>query len=133
MQKLLKASRLLWVGILCGAWAVWISSCVIREMAGLLKLAGRVLGLSQDMLAYAEQVLSQLRHAVLVPAWIPVLLTSVLCSAVLLRINRRWLAACLWSLLLLGLATLSFWQMEINGIRFGAALSCVLPLLGQLL
>ena len=85
------------------------------------------------MLTYAEQVLSQLRRAVLEPAWFPVLISGMLIGAVLSRVRLKWLTGCLWFLLLLALMFLSLWMVEVNGIRFGAALSTLLPLLKQLL
>jgi len=133
MQKLLKGIRPLCPGLLCGILAIGISSLAIRKMDGLPALAGGLLGLEPSMLTYAEQVLSQLRRAVLEPAWVPVLISGMLIGAVLSRVRLKWLTGCLWFLLLLALTFLSLWMVEVNGIRFGAALSTLLPLLKQLL
>ena len=96
-------------------------------------LAGKLLGLDPSTQAYAEQVLSQLCRAALKPAWLPVLLPGTLIGAVLMRVRPKWLAGCLWFLLLLALVVFSLGMIEVNGIRFGAALSALLPLLKQLL
>lgn len=133
MQKLLKGARFLCPGILCGTLAIGMSSLAVRKMDVLPALAGGLLGLDPSMLTYAALVLSQLRRAALKPAWFPVLLLGMLTGAVLLRIRSKWLAGCLWFLLLLALTALSLWMTEVNGIRFGAALSTLFPLLNQLL
>lgn len=133
MQKLLKGIRFLCPGLLCGILAIGISSLAIRKMDGFPALAGGLLGLDPSMLTYAEQVLSQLRRAVLEPAWLPVTLSGMLIGAVLMRVRPKRLAGCLWFLLLLALTFLSFWMIEVNGIRFGAALSTLLPMLKQLM
>ncbi len=133
MQKLPKGARILCPGLLCGALTIGLSILIIRNMDVLPALAGRLFGLDPSTLTYAEQVLSQLRRAALEPTWIPVLLPGMLMGAALLRVRPKWLAGCLWFLLLLVLTFFSFGMIEVNGIRFGAALSVLLPLLKQLL
>ena len=133
MQKLRKGARCLCPGILCSMLAIGISCLLIRKMDALPSLAGGLLDLDQSTLTYAEQVLAQLRHAALEPAWFPVLLSGMLIGTGLLRVRLKWLAGCLWFLLLLALAAFSFWMAEVNGIRLGAALSVLFPLLKQLL
>lgn len=133
MQKLPKGARFLCPGLLCGALAIGLSVLAIRNLDVLPALAGRLFGLAPSTLAYAEQVLSQLRRAALEPAWIPVLLPGLLTGAVLLRVRPKWLAGCLWFFALLVLTVFSLGMIEVNGIRLGAALSALLPLLKQLL
>ena len=133
MQKLRKGARCLCPGILCGVLAIGISALTIRNLHALPALAGKLLELEPSTLTYAEQILSQLRHAALEPAWLPVLFSGVLIGAGLMHVRPKWLAGCLWFLLLLALTVFSFWMIEVNGIRFGAALSALLPLVKQLL
>jgi hypothetical protein len=118
---------------MCGALAIGFSILTIRKIDVLTALAGKLLGLDPSTQAYAEQVLSQLCRAALKPAWLPVLLPGTLIGAVLMRVRPKWLAGCLWFLLLLALAVFSLGMIEVNGIRLGAALSALLPLLKQLL
>ena len=133
MQKLLKGARFLCPGLMCGALAIGFSILTIRNIDVLPALAGKPLGLDAAALAYAEQVLSQLCHAALEPAWLPVLVPGTLIGAVLTRVRPKWLAGCLWFLLFPVLTVFSLGMIKVNGIRFGAALSVLLPLLKQLL
>ena len=133
MQKLLKGIHFLCPGLICSALAIGFSILAIRNIDVLPVLAGKLLGLDPSTLTYAEQVLSQLRHAALEPAWLPVFLPGMLIGAILMRVRPKWFAGCLWFLLLLALAVFSLGMIEVNSIRFGAALSALLPLLKQLL
>ena len=113
--------------------SVCLSGLLIRRMDAVAALAGNILGLNAPLLEQVLQVLGQLRQAEIVFAWLPVLVLGAALGGLLLCVQPKALFVLLWIVLLAALTAVGFWLTEVNGIRTGRLISCLIPLLAELL
>lgn len=128
---------------LCGAGyaalALLISRLLVRGLSPLFTWVGGLAELNENTLSYAGQILDQFKTAVIRSPWLPALLIGAAIGALaawlisLRRVKRIAIDILLWLILLLPLALLALWFTELNGIRVGAFISALLPLLPHLL
>ncbi|MDO4739105.1 MAG: hypothetical protein Q4A66_00410 [Eubacteriales bacterium] len=115
------------LGLLCAAAALGLSALLVRSLGAVVLSLGGLIGRSA-----AEEfgaILGQLRGAQIVPAWPEALALSLAGGPGLAFVRRRWLRVLLAAALFVVLLTLCLWRMQVNGIRLGAMVSLLLPML----
>ena len=136
MEKWLKYPLGALLGLACAALPVALSRLLIRNLAGIFGWIGSIASMDEEILAYGEQILSQLNSAVIVSPWLPFLLTGAVLGLLVAWITGRKhvvIRLTLDLLQLLLLTLLALWFTSINAISVGSLLQTVLPMLAHLL
>lgn len=123
---------------LCSSVSVLIPRLLIRNLAALFRHIGPIANMDQHTISQATEILSQLQHAHIRLPWLPILvcgtIIGILCTWLLRRCRHRIAVFSLaWIVLFILLTPAAFWLTEVNGIRTGALLSALLPILPALL
>lgn len=109
-----------------------LAMLLVRRMDAVAGWAGNLLEIDSRLIGQVLQVLSQLRHAEITFAWLPVLLAGAAAGTVLFYLRSRAGFVLLWMAVLLALTAAGFWGAVVNGVQVGKLLSCLLPLLPNL-
>lgn len=137
MQKKLRFILPTFAGILCAAASILAASEMLRGLGAIVSRVGPLFDLSSGTLSYAVQILSQLTSADMISPWLYMLPIGAVCGFLFALVFRRKkriaIGIILWILLLILLTPAALWLTEVNGIRVGALLSSLLPLLPALL
>lgn len=139
MKKAVKYSLSMLGGVAYAALAVLLSGWLIRNLSSLFAVVSGMTGSDEDTLIYISQILSQFRQAEVVPPWLWALLTGAAFGTLtawlssLRRVRRIAIDILLWLPLLIPLSLIVLWFTDVNGIRVGALVSRLFPLLPDLL
>jgi len=138
MKKLLKHALPPLIGAGYAALAVGLSRLAVHRLSDVFSCIAPLIGLPEDALSYGIQILSQLKSAVILSPWLPCLAIGALVGALLARpVSRRKamriVTAVLALLLLLPFALTVLYFTSVNGIRVGALVQTLLPIIPHLL
>jgi len=105
---------------------------LIRRMDAIAGWAGELGGMDSRLIGQVLQVLSQLRHAEITFAWLPVLLAGAIAGAGLFYLRTKAGFVLLWLAVLAVLTAAGFWVAIVNGVQVGKLILCLLPMLPAL-
>lgn len=130
-------SSLLWIALcmLYAALVLLAAQALIRCAGSLFALAAPLIDLPEKDAAYAIQILSQLRTAVLVSPWAVALVLGAISGLfifMLIRRKKRLTVLLLFILLFFPLTLTALLFTLVNDVRVIALLHALLPLAGSL-
>lgn len=132
MKKTVRTLITFLPGALGGVLAVLLSRLLLRNLDAAVLLAGKIIGLNQQNLTAAVQILAQLNTAELSSNWLPAAAFASVCGFCLLRIRPKVISVLLWLLLLVLTLAAALWFTQVNGVQVGALLKVLLPLIPHL-
>lgn len=137
MRKTLQFLPAVFAGILTASAAMISSSLLLRNLDSLVSLLGPMFGIKSKSLAYAAEILAQLKEANLILPWLLLAAGAafgLLFACLIRRTKHRIITGiCLYLSLLILLIPVSLWLTEVNSILAGALISRLIPLLPALL
>jgi len=130
MSKRTRMLSMFLFGALWGALAAWTGGCLVRNLSRIVSFIGAKAGAEAALFSQITQVLSQLQQSNILSPWLWTAGGGALLGLFFARIcPRRVWPACLAAVLLfVPAAALALWYTQVNDIRVGALVRCVLPL-----